>query len=285
MRPPTPFILIALIAPLAVAGQREDTVQPDTVVVKSGELKLHALLYRPRGQGPFPAVLFNHGSGHSPGSAAARLNQRHPETLGPTFARHGYVFLYLFRRGDGLSADAGTPSGDLMDKELVRYGPGARNRLQLRLLEGEEMQDAEAGVAYLRALRGVDSQRIGLVGHSFGGTLTLLMAAHDSSLRAAVVFAAAANSWKGSAELRQRLLSAVARSNVPTFFVVAANDYSIAPTKALEREMKRAGKPSRLSNHEAFGKSSEEAHAFVYGGVAVWEREVFQFLDGRMKKR
>jgi hypothetical protein len=44
------------------------------------------------------------------------------------FARHGYAFLYLFRRGVGLSADQGTSSVDLMDRELAAHGMNARSR-------------------------------------------------------------------------------------------------------------------------------------------------------------
>src|SRR5262245_44026465 len=116
-------VSIALLgAALAVAGgtaraQSPSPGGPETVVVPSGALALHGLRWRPPGPGPFPAVLFNHGSGHAPGTAGARLDHRHPELMGPLFARHGYELLYLFRRGDGLSGGQGVPSADLMDRE------------------------------------------------------------------------------------------------------------------------------------------------------------------------
>jgi poly(3-hydroxybutyrate) depolymerase len=58
--------IVAIAMGFALAAQAEGQVSrsPDTVVVQSGELKLRALLWRPRGRWPFPAVLFNHGSGH-----------------------------------------------------------------------------------------------------------------------------------------------------------------------------------------------------------------------------
>ena len=88
---------------------------PETVVVQSGGLTLRGLLWSPAGRGPFPAVLFNHGSG-SPDPT------KEPAVLGPVFARHGYAFLYLFRRGAGLSADQGTNSGALMARALRKGG-------------------------------------------------------------------------------------------------------------------------------------------------------------------
>ena len=68
---------------------RRPVVGPDTVEVHSGTLTLHALVWRPQGAGPFPAVLFNHGSGHASGRGQdGTPDQRHPEQLGRIFARH-----------------------------------------------------------------------------------------------------------------------------------------------------------------------------------------------------
>src|SRR5580765_447025 len=102
--------------PGRAAGQR--VIGPDTVVVQSGALSLRAVLWRPANRGPFPAVLFNHGSGHASGGSGDFRDHRQPNKLGPVFARHGYVFLYLFRRGDGLSRGQGDASADLMDRAM-----------------------------------------------------------------------------------------------------------------------------------------------------------------------
>src|SRR5213592_711554 len=86
--------------PLVVAGQ--------TVVVPSGNLRLKAFLWKPNGPGPFPAVLFCHGSGGPDATHTAGLPMTEAaEKLAPLFLKHGYAFLYLFRRGQGLSTDQG----------------------------------------------------------------------------------------------------------------------------------------------------------------------------------
>jgi dienelactone hydrolase len=203
--------------------------------------------------------------------------------LGPVFARHGYVFLYPLRRGTGLSADQGTNSADRWDSALVAGGEEARNRLQLRLLETDELNDAFAGLAALRALPEVDARRVAVAGHSFGGSLTLLMAERDSTLRAAVVFSGSARSWPRSPPLRERLLGAAAHTVVPVFFLFAANDYSVAPGEALAREMARLGKPNRLKIYPPVGHTAQEGHAFVHRRVAEWEPDVFAFLDPLMR--
>ena len=104
----------------------------------------------------------------------------------PGFPRHGYVFLYLFRHGVGTSSDQGANAFDLMNKESAEHGQEARNTLQLRLLENRDMDDALSGLKFLRSLPYVDSRNIGLVGHSFGGSLTVLLAEREPNLRAVV---------------------------------------------------------------------------------------------------
>lgn len=277
------LLVIALVFPVETRAEGQP---PDTVVVSSGQLRLNALLWRPAGRGPFPAVLFNHGSWptNSRSGRPAREIFAQAAVLGPVFARHGYVFLFLFRHGVGLSAGQGSNVADLLDGELAANGREARNRLQLRLLEADELDDALAGMAFLRALPEVDSRRLAVAGHSFGGSLTILLAERDSSLAAAVDFAGAAGSWESSPQLRARLLAAVASTRVPIFFIHAANDYSVAPGKALAAEMARLGKPHRINIYPPFGTTASEGHNVVDLSVATWEHDVFAFLDEHLQR-
>jgi dienelactone hydrolase len=246
----------------------------DTVVVKSGNLSLRGLLWTPAGTGPFPGVLFNHGS-YSVGDT---LTSQDLGALGPVFARHGYVFLFLCRRGIGLSKDQGPADGDLMADALAARGTRGLNDIQLRLLEGEELNEAAAGLAFLRTLREVDTHRIAVAGHSFGGSLTLFLAARDTTLRAVVIFSGAAHSWSLSSELRRRLREAV-HQTPPVFFIHAANDYSTESGQALAAEMQRLGRPHRLKIYPAFGLTPHEGHNFLFHDTGMWEADVFGFLD------
>jgi dienelactone hydrolase/uncharacterized membrane protein YhaH (DUF805 family) len=256
----------------------QSPTSPDTVVVHSGGLALHALLWQPQGRGPFPAVLFNHGSY----SAGNLIKPEEPAALGPVFAGHGYVFLFLFRRGIGLSADQGPADGDLMATALAARGQTGRNEIQLDLLENEEMNEALAGLTFLRGLSQVDTSRIAVAGHSFGGSLSLLLAARDSAVRTVVLFSGSARSWGGSPKLRARLLTAV-QHTAPVFFIHAANDYSTEPGKVLAAEMQRLDRPYRLKIYPAVGRTTREGHNFIYRSVATWEPEVFAFLDQHLR--
>lgn len=272
-----PAVQVAVAQGGQVILKSQGSSAPTKVHVRSGSLALGALLWRPNGAGPFPAVLFNHGSGRNP--------ERLSDVLGPLFVRHGYVFLFLHRRGLGLSAGQGTYSTDLLDRERTSNGQDAANRLQVRLLETDERADALAAIVFLRVLPEVDPLRIGVVGQSLGGALALLVAERDSTLRAVVDFAGGAQSWERSPDLRDRLLTAVRRSTVPTFFIHAANDYSVKPGETLAAEMSKLGKQHRLRIFPPFGKTAGAGHGFIHLAPEIWETEVFGFLDDQMMRK
>ena len=275
--------LLALTIPRPIAASK--AAEPVTVAVKSGDVTLHGLLWRPEGSGPFPAVLVNHGSGRTR-EELERLGayERQAVTFAPVFARHGYILLFLFREGVGLSSDVGRSAIDLMTDEATAHGQAARNALQMKLLEGREMTDALAGLAFLRGLTDVDPRRIAVAGHSFGGSLTVLMTEREPALRAAVIFSAAGYSWDRSPELRERLMAAVGRTSVPLFFLHAENDFSTNSGRALAAELTRLGKPNRLKIYPPVGKTPEEGHDFPLNSIPAWESDVFEFLDEFVRK-
>jgi carboxymethylenebutenolidase len=272
-------VAVAVLTPLAKAGG-QPTASPEALDVRSGALTLRAQLWRPSGSGPFPAVLFNHGSY----STDDPLPASEPEALGAVFARHGYVFLWLHRLGTVLSRAQGMSDGDQMARAFKAEGVEGRNRVQLQLLENEQMNEASDAVVRLRARDDVDARRVGVVGHSFGGSLSVLMAARDPEIRAAVIFGGAAGSWNQSPALRERLLGAVGRMSAPAFFIHAENDYSIAPGPTLAGEMQRLGKPYALKIYPAFGADARAGHNLVFRSVPTWEADVFSFLNAHLRR-
>jgi dipeptidyl aminopeptidase/acylaminoacyl peptidase len=172
--------------------------QPEEVSFPSGKLMLHGFLYRPRGSGPFPAILYNHGSEEKPGSKPA---------LGEFFSSNGYVFFVPHRRGHGRSPNDSTVES--------LYAQGAAGRIALHEIH---LEDQLAALAYLKQLSHVDSHRIAVAGCSYGGIQTVLAveanAEQKLGLRAAVDFAGGAESWK-SLSLRSRMVRAVRNATIP----------------------------------------------------------------------
>jgi dienelactone hydrolase len=280
------FVMAPLVLTLTAATAWGQTSSgPETVLIQSGSATLHAMLWRPQGRGPFPAILLNHGSGRTR-EDLERLGpyEQNAEKLGPVFARHGYVFLYLFRRGVGLSSDQGANAVDLMNSESAAHGLEARNARQLQLLDNREMGDALSALKFLRALPYVDAKDVALVGHSFGGSLTVLMAEREANLRAVVVFSGSGYSFDRSPELRARLLAAVDHIAAPVFFIHAENDYSLSSGKVLDARRQQIGKPHRLKIYPPIGHTVDDGHDFLHLGVNIWEPDVFAFLDENMQR-
>jgi len=275
------LLLVASALPSTAVGQSLTSTAPETVVISSGALRLTALLWRPQGSGPVPAILFSHGSGLR---VDARLARARAQAIGPIFAKHGYAFLYLFRRGYGLSNDQGDSLGDVLDREAKARGAEAQKRLQVVLLTTDHLDDEMAGLSFLRSLKGIDSQRIAFVGHSFGGQLALLAAERYKSARAVVTFAAAAQSWDGSSELREHLLAALQNISAPIFLSHAANDYSTAPGRVMAAELERLGRSHLMKIYPPVGNTAATGHEAVYTDIARWEGDVFRFLDEHMRR-
>ena len=278
------LVSLALIATALASGAaaRQAAPSPESLIVQSGPLQLRALLFRPRGTGPFPAVLFNHGSYVS--TSPMPMPPDTAAIVGDVFAKNGYALLFLFRQGIGLSIGQGTADGDLMENAFKTSGDEARNRVQLELLEGEELNEVTGALTVLRQRPDVDAGRIAVVGHSFGGQLSLVLAERDARLRGAVLFGPAALSWERSPMLRTRLIEAARRAPAPLMVVHARNDYSVAPGRTIAAERRRLGKPHQLKMYPPFGANASDGHNIVFLSLTTWEQDVFAFLDPLMRR-
>ncbi|HEY1907836.1 MAG TPA: alpha/beta fold hydrolase [Myxococcaceae bacterium] len=253
---------------------------PALVEFTSGALRLHGLLWTPAAHDPVPAVLFNHGSGGATADETAGMPITEAAArLAPLFTRRGYAFFYPFRRGQGPSAGVAPFLQDLLVSEEKAHGKDARQRLQDTLMETEQLEDVMAALTFLKSVRGIDASRVVLMGHSFGGQLTLLAAARDDSVRAAVTFAAAAGSWRRSEEVRRVLRDAVGRARCPIMLVQWANDFSTEPSTALGAVRDGAGSAPVIAIYPAVGSSPEDGHGGLYLAMEQWQPEVFRFLD------
>jgi acetamidase/formamidase len=97
------------------------------------------------------------------------------------------------------------------------------------------------------------------------------------------VFGPGAASWERSPGLQRRLIDAVRRTDSPTLFAFASNDYSLAPGKVLSSEMERLHKPHALKIYPPFGSTAAQGHNLVFGSVPTWEADVFAFLDAHLR--
>jgi len=125
-------------------------------------------LYRPKGEGPFPAVLNTHGHWHE-----GRFENTGRSSIAGrciSFARQGYVAFSCDMVGRNDSRQFTHTPETLADR---------RNRLWGISLGGLQLWNSIRGVDFLQSLPCVDKKRIACTGASGGGTQTFLLTAVD----------------------------------------------------------------------------------------------------------
>ncbi|HMB29243.1 MAG TPA: prolyl oligopeptidase family serine peptidase [Blastocatellia bacterium] len=267
-----PILLRALAEPTRqneLTRQEKDPGAPKLVSFPSGDLTLHGFLYKPEGEGPFPAIIWNHGSEKLPG--------QQPE-LGRFYTKQGFVFFTPHRHGQGRSP--GAYIEDLIAKYAATEKNGTSVGKYVVKLQEEYNQDVVAAVEWLKGQPFVDQQRMVMSGCSYGGVQTLLAAEKGLGIRAFAPFAPAAKSWANT-ELRKRLLEAVRNAKSPLFLIQARNDFSIEPSEVLGPVIKRKGPPNQAKVYPPYGTTPQEGHyafATKEGGIAIWGSEVLDFF-------
>jgi len=254
-------LVILLLAAFAVCAQEPVPANAKLVSFPAPGGTLQGFLYVPDGAGPFPAVLWNHGSEERPGSQ--------PE-LAEFYNLHGFVFFLPHRHGQGRS-----PGIYIMD-EIRGSHAGPTGVVQAQEVANK---DVVAAMTWLRALKQVDPNLVAVSGCSFGGIQTLLAAEKGLGARAFVAFAPAAKSWS-NAVLEKRLEYAVKHAKAPVFILQARNDFSIQPTEVLGKIAKANGGQAKI--YPAFGDSPQDGHwrfATTNAGIAVWGEDVLKFID------
>src|ERR1700681_3390472 len=211
------FLLFLLPSPAVPAGA-------EVVSFPSGKLILQGILYKPEGTGPFPAVVYNHGS------APGMLSEQAFAALGPVFASHGWVFFGPYRRGQGRSASAGPYIGDQIAAAEKAGGVSAAAATMVRLLETDHLDDQLAALAWLRKQSFVQPNRIAVAGNSFGGIETVL-GVERGGYCVGIDSAGGGQRWAQAPALQSLMTRAVRNAKAPIFFFQAANDFDLSPSK------------------------------------------------------
>jgi len=234
----------------------------------SGGLRIQAYLYKPEGEGPFPVVIYNHGS---------RLGrERHSvpfEYIGALLNPAGYVVLVSERRGYGRS------DGPTWSEDAGNDGARFVARLQ------DETNDVLAAVDYLRTLPFVDSRRMGIMGWSFGGIVTMFAVSRSTVFAGAVNQAGGALTWSTNAGVRRALIAAAEKTTTPTLLLVAENDRTTDSITTLGAIFEKRGIEHRtviyapfLASEQTFASGPLGHRLFSAQGVNVWRRDVLEFL-------
>ena len=248
-----------------------DSPKYQELFYSSGNLRIQAYLYKPDGDGPFPVVIYNHGT--RDGRERASFPFPH---VGRMLTRAGYAVLVPERRGYGKS------DGDIWWQEVGQDQSKVILRLQA------ETDDVLAGAEYLRTLPYVDKNRLAMMGWSFGGVVTMLATTRSTAFVAAVDQAGGALTWDGNSHMRGALIGAAEKSATPTLFMVAKNDRTTSSITTLADIFKKRNIPHQLVVYEPFtpsqaGRAAPGHAIFSSQGASLWEHDVLEFLGRHLK--
>jgi dienelactone hydrolase len=232
-----------------------------TVFYKSGELQIEAYLYKPDGDGPFPLIIYNHGTRGS--QARKEVPFRY---IGSMFRTAGYATLVPERRGYGKSD-----------------GHAAGGRYAAEGLHAESA-DVLAALDYVRTLPFVDQERLGMMGWSFGGIVTIFAIAQSNAFKVAIDQAGGALSWKQNAGIREALISAAMSVKTPVFFMDAQNDATTEAITQTAAVLQQTGTPHQVKIYPPFTPSADPGGIapghLIFGleGVHFWRDDALAFF-------
>lgn len=241
---------------------------PQEMTFESGGRRLTGFLYRPPGPGPFPCMITNHGSSIAQGSQDLCR-----PGVGALLMSWGIASFLPHRRGYGNS-----PGNPWRADVSADYGTDAYDR-QLAARLDAESDDVVAARDFVATLSGINPAHIGVMGSSFGGTVTLLAAAKQPAFRCAVEFAGAAMNWERAPGLRALMIAQARRLTQPIFFLQAENDYSTGPTRDLAAALADTGQVVRSRIYPPLGLSRDEGHFLYRDGTLAWGPDVHDFLE------
>jgi len=263
--------MLLLTAAVHAQAAQAPPLPYETLFYQHDGLKLEAYLYRPQGAGPFPLVVYNHGS-----ATAGDEGKEWPAPyLARIFVPAGYALLVPERRGYGKS------EGAPFSKEI-----GSDRGPQFVARQQREAGDINAAVDHVlgNPAFSIDRHRIAIVGWSFGGIVTTFAASSSDKYAAVVVQAPGALNWDRSEEMKKALLAAAPSIHVPISCMVAENDATTESARQICAAAQSAGAKTTLKIYPPYNgpvgrPGNPPGHAlFGPGGVDQWKDDVLTFV-------
>lgn len=262
---------------LPLTDERCTPGTPDSTGVRCRGI-LKGFLYVPKTRGRRPVIVWNHGSDQARLESGKADLSPHACYVAKFFVDKGFIFFSPQRRGTSLST--GVYVGDFLDK-LDQGAQVADAMLGPKLME--QTDDVAAAVRYIRAHPKADRDEVAVMGHSYGGMVSLFSASKVSHIRAVIDSAGGALSWNSHPFLRHYLLMQTLAVKVPTLMMQddkeCGGDGS-DPTRTLGPALPKNGSkfaiyPFSPRPCDASGAHSDFMHA---EGIGLWGADVLAFL-------
>jgi dienelactone hydrolase len=215
-----------------------------------------------------PLIIYSHSSGG---------HRRSATFLGTHLASHGYVVAAM-DHSEFVAPELARRDGETSDKRDARVAAVIASRVpDVRFLLDYLLSDGDLGL---------DTQRIGLAGHSFGGWTVLATTEVEPRIRSVVAMAPGGNSNPRPGIL-PLTLSFVWGRDVPTLYLAAENDVMI-PLTGVTELFDRTPASTRMvilrrADHQHFVDDVEGEHEAIRAaslpGDAAWIPAAMQPID------
>jgi dipeptidyl aminopeptidase/acylaminoacyl peptidase len=277
---PAHMVLVEGMKPLGPVAIASSYSKPETIVFTATDgMQIHGQVFRGKGPGPHPALVFVHGGPRR--QMLPAFNPMHyysnAYVRNQQFAALGYTVLSVnYRSG-------------------TNYGRAFREAPETGRDGASEYRDVLAGGRWLAKQPDVDPKRIGIWGGSWGGYLTALALARDSELFAAgadfhgvhTLVRSGDPSLSPDAEIKARELQwqsspmgSIARWKSPVLIVHGDDDKNVDHDQSLllARELTARGVP-----FEELSLPNERHEFFRYGDWLASYRATEAFFAKTLK--
>ena len=247
-----------------------------TPFVENGEaVELEVVIFKPFGPGPFPAVMFNHGSTGNGSDPSLFTVTSVTEPVAKFFVDRGWMVAFPQRRGRG-------QSDGLYDEGFNANRTFYSCEREVALAGAERaLEDLDAAVDWLRNRADVDATRLLAAGASRGGVLSLVhLARRPDVYLGAVNFV---GGWLGEGcgdylDVNRTLFVAGAAFPDDSIWLYANNDsfYSIAHSEANFVAFTNAG---GLATFNVYTRAAGLNGHFLTNDPPLWSSDVEAYID------
>lgn len=267
--------LMFLVSPQANTQERLIERAPTRFVEDGKAISLEVVIFKPAGSGPFPTLVFNHGSTGRGNDQSLFANTWTSDSISRLFNERGWLVAFPQRRGRGKS-DGIYDEGFEPDRSRYSCLP----TLSLAGLE-RAMQDLDAAVEYLKGRADVDNKRMLIGGQSRGGILSIVYAGtRPGSFNGAINFV---GGWMSDRCHDPEAINTVsfkrgAGFQKPTLWLYGENDsfYGMEHSrKNFNAFIAAGGKGVFVSYSLGFGKNGH----FLIGSPDLWTDAVASFAE------
>jgi dienelactone hydrolase len=244
------------------------------VTIDGEHIKLATMTYKPEGSGPFPVLIFHHGSTDGSMEPAVLAQRFDPFVLALWFMARGWAVVLPSRRGRG-------GSEGLYDEGVAANRSQGFTCDEARNLAGAEraLRDIDAATDAILALPFVDRSRFIVGGQSRGGILSIAWAGrHPDEPRGVINFVGGwiRTTCDTASAINRRLFALGSKFPKVTLWLYGDHDrfYSLAHSRKNFESFKAAGGMGKFREFEQVGQNGHQLFQFDW----LWSETLDSYL-------